>query len=167
MTPTEIRVSPRQQWRAALVAAVAMVAFYLYFGYLPYILWVIGIITLIFLLYNLVTRQNKGPVITLDDEGVLDKRLKVGVIHWEDIRRIKSHDLEGALYISLELHDQKSYEARRPLWLKLLSQFQRVHGMSATSISTNGLDIDHETLVDMIHEGCQEASERNVEAAQG
>ena len=96
---------------------------------------------------------------------MLDKRLKVGVIDWSDIRRISSHSIYSAEYISLHLHDTGKYESRRPVWLKLLSQVQRVFGMSSISISTMGLDVDRETLVDMIHEGCEMASEQNVDIA--
>jgi hypothetical protein len=31
----------------------------------------------------------------------------------------------------------------------------RLHGMSATSISTNGLDMDRHTLAHKIQEGCE------------
>jgi hypothetical protein len=165
MSPTEIKVNPNKKWRALLLAAVASAALYLYLGYLPFIVWVVAIIAGVALLFNLVTGQNKGTVILLDDEGIFDRRLKVGVIRWEDIRRVVPHEVEGGEYISLELHDAKAYEARRPLWLKLLSQVQRVHGMGSISISVSGLDIDSRTLFDKIHEGCHEARLRNVETA--
>lgn len=165
MTPTEIYVQPNKNLRTLLICALGMVLLYLYLGYLPIIIWVAGILIVIAFVFRIITGEGKGPVIVLNDEGVLDKRLRVGVIRWEDIRRIRSHDVEGATYISLELHDTKPYEARRPLWLKLLSQVQRVHGMSSTSISTVGLDIDHNSLVALVHEGCEEVAQRNAQLA--
>jgi hypothetical protein len=165
MSPTEISVNPNKNWRMLIISAVAIAALYFYLGYLPVIAWVAGILIVIAFVFRLITGEGKGPVIVLNEQGVSDKRLRVGVIRWEDIRRIQSHDLSGALYISLELHDPKTYEARRPLWLKLLSQVQRVHGMSSTSISTIGLNIDHETLVSMLHKGCEEVSQRNAQIA--
>src|SRR6185369_521349 len=101
-----------------------------------------------------INKPEPGPVIILDEKGVLDKRLKVGVIQWADIRRLKSYSLSGANFISLELHNLKNYESRRPLWLHLLSQSQRLMGMTPIAISTNHLDVDHNTLVQMMHEGC-------------
>ena len=165
MTPTEIHAQPFKNWRVLIILAVGLPALYLYLGYLPVIIWVATILLIIALVFRLVTGETKGAVIVVNDEGVLDKRLRVGVIRWEDIRRIKSHDLEGAMYVSLELHDKKPYEARRPLWLKLLSQVQRVHGMSSISISTTGLNIHHDDLVELIHQGCEEASQQEVELA--
>jgi hypothetical protein len=166
MTPIEIHAqSLKQNWRVFVLVPVAIAGLYLYLGYVPFIIWVAGILVLIAVVFRLITGENKGAIIVLNDEGVFDKRLHVGVIRWEDIRRITSHDLEGARYVSLELHDKKPYEARRPLWLKLLSQVQRVHGMSSISISTNGLNIHHDDLVDLIHEGCEEVSHQNAELA--
>lgn len=65
-------------------------------------------------------------------------------------------------YISLELHDAQKYEARQPSWVRLISMAHRLHGMSATSISTNGLDMDRHTLAHKIQEGCERASQRTV-----
>lgn len=158
MSPTEIRLNQNYQWRMGLIGAAAAGVFYLYFGYLPTVLWIALIALAILLIFNLIKGQSNEATIVLNDEGVLDRRLKVGVIRWEDIRRISSHDIEGAFYISLELHDQKAYEDRRPVGFRLAAQAHRVHGVSAIAISTNGLEIDHESLVQLIHEGCDEAS---------
>lgn len=162
MTPTEIRAQPFKNWRPLILCAVLLPALYLYLGYLPFIIWVAAILIVFALVFRLITGETKGPVIVLNDEGVFDKRLRVGVIRWEDIRKITSHEVEGATYIALELHDSKSYDARRPFWLKLITQVNRVHAMSTTAISTNGLEMDHHTLVHMLHHGCEEVSQRTL-----
>jgi len=154
MSPIEIRLAPLSYWRLLLIFVVAPVGIYLYLGYLPFIIWIILPIALISLLFKLIRGQSKKPVIILDEHGVFDRRLKVGVIEWGDIRRMKSYSLSGAEYISLELHNTKKYASRRPLWLGAISQVQRVLGMTSIAISTNGLDVDHATLVQWLHEGC-------------
>jgi hypothetical protein len=146
----------------ALVAFVAMTALYFYLGYLPLVVWVSGLALLLVLLFNLVRGHSDDPCIVLNPQGVFDRRLKVGVIQWADIRRIDSYSLHGAEYVCLYLHDVKTYDARRPLWLRLLSNVQRIFGMSTISISTNGLDIDRATLMQKIHEGCQAAGQQNL-----
>ena len=159
MSQTEIRVVPGYKWRMTLLAFVAAGAFYYLTGYVPVIIWV-GIGTLgVFLLFGLIRGEGKDPVIILNDEGVFDKRLRVGTIEWSDIRRIRSYNLHGAAYISLELHDVNRYESRRPTWFKLLLQVQRVFGMSSIAISTNGLDMDQTTLWQMLHDGCAATAE--------
>ena len=154
MSETEVRVVAGYKWRMALLALVAGGALYFYLGYLPLVLWIAGGIVAIVLVGELIRGQSKDPVIILNDEGVFDRRLKVGTIQWSDIRRIRAYNLHGAQYISLELHDTNRYESRRPVWFKLLSQVQRVFGMSSMAISTNGLDMDAETLWHKLHEGC-------------
>lgn len=154
MSPIEIRLAPLNQWRLLLIFIVAPIGLYLYLGYLPFILWLVLPIALISLLVKLIRGQSKAPIITLDERGVFDRRLKVGLIEWGDIRRMKSHSLSGAEYVSLELHNTKKYSSRRPLWLSAISQVQRVFGMTSIAISTNGLDVDHATLVQLLHEGC-------------
>jgi hypothetical protein len=154
MSPIEIRLAPLNQWRPLLILIVAPVVLYLYLGYLPFIFWILVPIAFISFLYKLIRGQSKVPIIILDEQGVFDRRLKVGVIEWDDIRRIRSYSLSGAEYISLELHNAKKYESRRPLWLGAISQVQRLFGMTSIAISTNGLDVDHATLVQWLHEGC-------------
>jgi len=154
MSPIEVRVRPNNALRGLVLCAAAFAGLYWFLGYLPFIVWVVAPIALIAFIINVIRGQGTDPVLIINDDGVFDRRLKVGTIHWADIRRIKSYSLSGALYISLELHNMQAYESRRPLWLSVVSQVQRLFRMSSLSISTNGLDIDHNTLVQKIHEGC-------------
>lgn len=154
MSHVEVRVVPGYKWRMTLLALVTAAAVYYLIGDVPVIIWVgLGVVGIL-LLFGLIRGEGKDPVIILNDEGVFDKRLRVGTIKWSDIRRIRAYNLHGAAYISLELHDMNRYESRRPLWFKLISQVQRVFGMSSIAISTNGLDIDETTLWQKLHEGC-------------
>jgi hypothetical protein len=83
----------------------------------------------------------------------------VGVIRWKDIRRVKSISLNrGVYFISLELHNRKIYESRRPLWIKPWSLAKRLYGLGSITISTAGLDVDHDTLNEKLHEGCMAAA---------
>lgn len=163
MSPIEIRPVPNYRWRMALIAFGALVALYFYLGYLPVTALIAGAVIVVLLVYTAVRGESTEPCVILDDEGVLDKRLQVGVISWDDIRRITSHDLQGAQYVSLELHNPEIYEARQPGWLRLAGKAQRLHRMSSMSISTSGLEVDTETLANMIHEGCEMASHRRSE----
>ena len=158
MSQIEVRVVPGYRWRMALIGLIGSVLLYFYLGYLPIILWVLLPVVFIVLLVDLIRGHSNEPVIILNDEGLFDRRLKVGTIQWSDIRRIRSYALSGAEYISLELHDMNRYESRRPLWFRLVSQVQRVFGMSSIAISTNGLDIDYTTLWKKLHEGCGSTS---------
>lgn len=153
-SPIEIRVAPVNYWRLALIFIAGPAVLYFLLGYLPTIVWIVFPICIVVLLVRMIMGTPKGPVIVLNEKGVLDRRLKIGVIKWDDIRSIKSYSLSGAEYISLELHDSGKYTARRPFWLGALSQVYRFFGMSTIAISTNGLDVDHASIVYLLHEGC-------------
>ncbi len=159
MSSTEIKIEPNHKWRMALLMLVAAGVLYYMLGYLPFIVWVAGGVMLVVLVVRLIRPEGEGPCIVLNDEGVFDRRLKVGVIRWDDIRRMKWHNLHGADYISLELRNHETYDARRPAWLKLLSQVQRVFGMSSLSISTSGLDMDTRSILQILHQGCESVSQ--------
>jgi hypothetical protein len=138
-----------------LIGLVAIVAVYLILGYLPFPILIAAAALALVLAIRAIRGNDTEPCIIIDDKGVFDKRLKVGVIRWEDIRRIKSHTLSGAEYISLDLHNMRTYEGRRPVWLRMAAKTQRMSGMSPIAISTNGLDMDRAHLVKLIHQGCE------------
>lgn len=161
-TPTEIRARHTNKLRVALVSAAALGGLYLFLGYMPVPGWIAGIGIAIALVYRTIKGDSDQPVIILDEQGIFDRRLKVGVIRWDDIRRAVPYTVQGVEYISLDLHDMKTYEAHRPLWLRILSQGQRLFGMSSISIMANGLDMDRDTLAHKIYEACGVASGRVV-----
>lgn len=138
-----------------LIAFVAIAALYLILGRLPFPVLVAGAVLALVLAITALRDNSTDPCIIIDDKGVFDRRLQVGVIRWEDIRRIKTHSLSGAEYISLDLHNMRTYEARRPVWLRLSAKSQRLSGMSPIAISTNGLDMDRSALVKLIYQGCE------------
>ena len=163
MSPTEIRAQPNYPWKMGLIGVVAMVALYLFLGYLPFTIIVAGAVLALVLLWSALSGESKEPCIVIDEQGVFDRRLQVGVIRWEDIRRITLHSLSGAEYISLDLHNMNTYEARRPVWLRLTAKTQRLSGMSPIAISTNGLDIERAALLRLIHQGCETRGQQNLE----
>jgi hypothetical protein len=160
MNTIEVRLSVDKKWRLALTALVAIGLFYYYFGYLPMPIWILGGAVLVALPFSLLRRNSEDPCIVLDDRGVFDHRLRVGLIQWADIKRVYTYSLHGVPYVCLDLHELQKYEARRPLSLRLLSNVQRVFGMSPIAISAGSLDMETGLLVRKIQEGCQAAQPR-------
>lgn len=161
MSPIEIKPID-YRWRTLLVVSLVMPALYLYQGYLPLFGWIFGGIAVVLLVYTALRGVSPEPCIILDDQGVFDKRLKVGVISWDDIRHIMLYNVAGSKYVSLELHNPETYEARRPRWLRIVSQVPRIYGMSPISISTSGLEMNNKKLASLILEGCEIASQRRL-----
>ena len=58
------------------------------------------------------SRYGKGKALTLDDEGIFDPRLKVGVIRWLDIKRAYMRGFGATDYICLEVYRAEDYLPR-------------------------------------------------------
>jgi hypothetical protein len=157
MSTIEIRVRPNTKWRAVLLAPLALGFVYYRLGYLPLPFWIIGGALLLLIPFSLLKGNGEGPCVVLSEGGLLDRRLKVGLIRWADIRRAYRYSVQGVQYICLDLHNMEKYVARRPAWFRVLSNFQRLVGLSPIAIGTGGLDMDTETLLNRIHQGCQAA----------
>ena len=99
----------------------------------------------------------RTPCIILDAEGIVDTRLKVGLIRWRDIRQPFIHTHNGAEFVCLELHDPKAYKERMPAWAKVNRALEATHGMPPFAINMNFLDMDAKTLLAHIHRGCASA----------
>lgn len=160
MSPIEIKPIANFKYKLGLGAVASLIGLYFFLGYLPTVLWVTGGLFVGILLYSAVRGESTDPCVILDDKGVFDRRLQLGVISWEDIRKITFYDLHGVYYVCLELHNPETYFARQPQWLRLASQAKRFMGMGQISISTAGLQTDYKTLAGLIHEGCEMAALR-------
>lgn len=163
MSPVEIRPIPNFKYKLGLFGVAGTVGLYFFLGYLPTVLWICGGVFVVVLLNSVVRGESTDPCVILDDNGVFDKRLKLGVISWEDIRRITFYDLHGSYYICLELHNPQTYLARQPQWLRLAAKTQRLIGMGPIAISTAGLQMDYKKLAGLIHAGCEMAALRRSE----
>ena len=99
----------------------------------------------------------RAPCIVLDSEGILDTRLKVGLIRWRDIRQPFLHTYNGAEFVCLELRDAKAYKERMPAWGKVNRALEATSGLPPFAISISFLDMDAKTLLAHIHRGCSSA----------
>jgi len=153
----EVRVQNSNAWRLLLIAPISIGLFYYVFGYLPVVLWILGGAFLIAIPYKVLNPPSREPCIVLNDEGILDTRLKIGVIRWRDVKRAYPYSIQGIPFVCLDLHNLSEYEARRPVLLRVLSNLQRLFGMSPVAISASSLDLDCATLLSQIHRGCETA----------
>jgi hypothetical protein len=80
-----------------------------------------------------------GPQVVINDEGIEDRRLKVGVIRWEDIRSLSIGSVNSAKFLSVELSDPEWYSSRLPRWRRSLAAANEALGFPALTISFSGL----------------------------
>ena len=159
MSPLEARYSRTGLWLALGFAVFSFLVLIFVLDRLSLGLWIVAVPTIIFLVFQVDRAQSPEPMLVINDEGVFDSRMRVGVISWDDIHRIRSITFSNAFhFISLDLHNKRTYQSRRPLWLRAWSQARRVYGLTPIMITTSGLDVDHDTLIQRLHEGCMEAA---------
>lgn len=119
---------------------------------------VLGYITAIFFgviaVFMIKKLFDNRPAIIIDDEAIDDRSsmFPAGYVVWKDIKSVAVIDVKGQTMIALVLYDPEPYlQTRSALAKKTLSMNYRLCG-AHFAISANGLDIDTNTLFQMLNE---------------
>jgi hypothetical protein len=81
----------------------------------------------------------RGPQLVIDDAGIEDRRQKMGVIRWEDIRSLSIGSVSSAKFLCVELTDPEKYLSRVPRWRRALASMNPKMGFPEVTISFSGL----------------------------
>jgi len=161
MERIELRRNAAQEALVALFAVVLLSVAYYFDGTwfhlgrkLALLFWVFVPLIVVALPIRLALGVGRAPCVVLDSEGVLDTRLKVGLIRWRDIRQPYLYTHNGVEYVCLELHNAQLYKERMPAWGKVSRALEATSGLPPFAISVNFLDVDAGTLLAHIHRGC-------------
>ncbi len=83
----------------------------------------------------------KGPQVIIDDEGIEDLRLKIGVIRWEDVCSLSIGSVNSSgKFLCIEVTNPEEYLSRIPQWKRLLAKANSAIGFSELTISLSGLN---------------------------
>ena len=100
------------------------------------------------------------PRLVIDDRGVLDRTLKVGVIAWNDILDAQVATLRRQSFVALRLRNEASYTDRLSPILRRLTELNRQFpGFTTLNISVSTLDVEPQQLASLI---AQEAESRRT-----
>lgn len=80
-----------------------------------------------------------GPQVIINDEGIEDRRLKIDIIRWEDIRSLSIGSVNSAKFLCVEVADPGRYLSRLPRWKRSLTAANVALGFPALTISLSGL----------------------------
>ena len=80
-----------------------------------------------------------GPQVLITDEGIEDRRLKIGVIRWEAIRSLSLRSVESTKFLCVELFDPERYLSRLPRWTRPLRVVTEALGIPSLTIGFSGL----------------------------
>jgi hypothetical protein len=105
---------------------------------------------------GIVQGARRGPRLTLDEQGVHDRTLGVGVIAWSDIVSAQPYGVAKQPFIGLELRDPAKYLARASTFKRLLARLNGGGGMPALSVNLAGLDADPMEVAELIMSRCMD-----------
>lgn len=80
----------------------------------------------------------RGPVVTIDDDGIHDGRA-FGTIPWDEIVHLRIGEVQSQYFLCVEVRDPSSYLARLPLHKRLLAQGNPAMGFPPITIGFSGL----------------------------
>ena len=93
---------------------------------------------------------DRRPRIVIDDQGILDRTLKVGRIEWEDIRAVFLKRSQGQPFLCLELVDPSKYTQRLSPLLRRMVQLNRKLGFTDLSLNLGGTNVDPDYVEDLL-----------------
>ena len=159
MTPIHYSTK-RSFWLLRAAGAIAFAALCATFmrGVVGSAGWWLGLAALTFFgigaVVGLVEGTRRGPRLTLDETGVHDRSLGVGVIEWADIVSAEPYGVAKKPFIGLELRDPAKYIARASTFKRLLARLNSGSGMPAFSVNLVGLDADPMEVANLIMSRC-------------
>jgi hypothetical protein len=148
--PLEIKTQPGRIITTLLILAFLLVALYFYFGRMTFLLWVLSAGVVIAFVMALRQTLDRGPCIIINEEGIFDKRLRMGTIRWSDIERVRMHGVGGAYFISLELLNSEQYLSRQPAYMRISNQVWRLYNVAPVNIKVAYMDVLPDELFELI-----------------
>lgn len=147
--------SPRFRWVVGLLFALGLVAAGVYvvlhgdawagwiaIVYFGFCALVIGI-----------QAVDARPRIVIDERGIFDRTLRVGVIEWEDVRGAHPPSARHDSHVPLELRDPDKYVRRLPPPMRRLAAMNRGSGLAEFSLNLSGTGADPARIVEAIRRG--------------
>ena len=140
---------PRRIITTLVILALILVGLYVYYG-MTFVIALLTVGVVIGLVMAVKQSFDRGPCIVINDEGINDKRLRMGVIRWADIEKVRMEGLGGAHFISLELSNREQYLARQSAYTRISSQVWRLYNISPINIKVAYMDIGPHELFELI-----------------
>jgi len=146
----EVRNQPKQIMLTLVLIIVGLVALYFYIGRMTFWIWVLAAAVPIVAIQALKQMFDRGPCLIINEEGIFDKRLKMGTIHWSDIKRVYMRAVAGAYFICLDLSNSAQYLSRQPAHLRISGPVWRLYDIPPINIKVAYMDANPDELFELI-----------------
>jgi hypothetical protein len=105
-----------------------------------------GACAIIFLLQIIDSR----PRLIIDENGIFDRTLSIGLISWSDIADAYVGSIKGQHFICLKLKDENKYLAKLSNIAKVISSANIALGFERININLSGLNVKPEQVCELI-----------------
>lgn len=141
---------PRKVISTLVIASLLLVGLYFYSGRMTFVLWVLSAAAVVGFVQALRQLSQRGPCIIINEQGINDKRMGLGIVRWSDIESARMHGVAGAYFISLQVANSKQYLARQPIYIRIANPLWRIFDVSPIHIKVAYMDVAPEELFEMI-----------------
>jgi hypothetical protein len=93
------------------------------------------------------------PRLVIDERGVYDRTLGVGVIPWGEILAVEARAIMGQPFVRLTLRDPALFTRRLGPLRRALTRGNRAIGFEALNLNLSGLPVDPARIVARLHVG--------------
>jgi hypothetical protein len=93
------------------------------------------------------------PRLVIDERGVFDRTLGVGVIPWSEIEAVDPRAMMGQQFVSLTLRDPSLLTRRLPQWRRTLTRANRAAGFEELNLNLGGLAVGADVVVARLRQG--------------
>jgi hypothetical protein len=141
--------SARRRWAFIAVIAFAFAALGvagIVIAHRSVVAWVVAIIGGAGGLIAVWEFYDRRPRVVIDDDGVLDRALAVGIFAWDDIQDVRVTRVNGRPQLCLDLSNAAKYTSRLPQALRPIVPLNRQLGLTDLSVDLSGLATDPAAL---------------------
>ena len=141
---------PRRIITTLVLLVLLLVFLYFYTGRMTFVLWLLSVGVVIAFVQAVRQLSDRGPCVVITDQGINDKRLRMGMIRWSDVEKVRMQGVGGAYFISLELSNSEQYLSRLSPFTRISNQVWRLYNVSPIHIKVAYMDVSPDEMFEMI-----------------
>ncbi|HEY7637598.1 MAG TPA: STM3941 family protein [Gemmatimonadales bacterium] len=119
-------------------------------GLAPWLGWAVGVIAGVPALIMLRGLGEETERIVIDDAGIRDTHLPIGVIGWTEIKGATVQTIGGAKVVNLELKDPERMLRRLPPARQFIARKALEAGLPVVYLALRGIDFDPTRIAELI-----------------
>ena len=129
----EIHWAPRKLGKLLFIGVACLAVLYLLERTFSVELIAMTVFFLIAVPALMIMSSDKRPCIVINDEGFFDRRLKIGVIPWSDIKGFTIINVHGTQCLGFQFYDEHKYHSQVSWYIRLCAYIVRMPALNTTA----------------------------------